>query len=75
MLQCARLLFKKKKKKSICVLLSPFTYPQFFCETEVGGEAYDRKRFTICNLFIILWNDSSNYHKRCLNYCISNIIE
>ena len=52
-----------------------FTYPQFFCENEVGGEAYDRNRFISNNVFIILWNDSINYHKRCLDYCIGNIFD
>jgi len=71
-LQYDRLSTKKKREKADECAIT-FTYPQFCCEIEDGGEAYDRNRFTINNLFIILWNDNINYHKRCLNYCNSNI--
>lgn len=62
-----------REKADECTIT--FTYPQFFCENEVGGEAYDRIRHIINNVFIILWNDSINYHKRYLNNCSSNIIK
>ena len=74
MLQCGRLLLEKKREKADVCCYHLVTYPQVFCETEVGGEAYDRNECIVNNVFIILWNDSINYHKRCLNYCISNRI-
>ena len=59
-----------REKADECAIT--FTYSQYYCE--IGGEAYDRCGFTGNNLCIILWYDSINYHKRCLDNCDSNII-